>query len=460
MNEIVEKLIRIGAVEANSIRPYYKYPQCSRVCSAWAYAIRPYTIILFFFATNLFAQTFPEKVKAFVSDSGRIKNRQAITQEIIWKTLQTPPENDSTEVLWEKAFWGLEVSLFSPDSVFWKLKTAFNHYPKRSNSFQRSLWEAIYTLYPSQFEQEALRWLGQEDFPRTFAMLAVYLHQIESSDRRANHIRAALFRQFPEWKSNPILLSLYNYLKFKPLRQSSIVELLAWQKTHGKKVIYSFQRLNRDFSGLVFVQNADGSLVKDSTGKVIMIQHLARSISNLPYFLTNGNAPQGVYSIRYQANSQNIYIGPTPTLWSFLPYEIDAKSFFHDCQEGDWTLEKYLSLLPPSWRTHPGSTEAFWAGKAGRNEIILHGTTIDPDYYKGKIYYPMTPSMGCLTTKEIWNGTTGTLQYSGQQALLNAYNNTAGEEGFLYVIELSNENRPVRTDDLEEHIKYFEKVFR
>ena len=244
MNEIAEKLIRIGAVGADSIRPYCKYTQRSSVYSAWAYAIRPYMIILFFFATNLYAQTFPEKVKAFVSDSGRIKNRQEITQEIIWKTLQTPPENDSTEVLWEKAFWGLEVSLFSPDSVFWKLKTAFNHYPKRSNSFQRSLWEAIYTLYPSQFEQEALAWFGQEDFPKNFAMLAVYLYRIESSERRANHIRSALFRQFPEWKSNPILLSLYNYLKFKPLKQSSIAELLAWQKTQGKKTVYSFQRPN------------------------------------------------------------------------------------------------------------------------------------------------------------------------------------------------------------------------
>ena len=100
-------------------------------------------------------------------------------------------------------------------------------------------------------------------------------------------------------------------------------------------------------------------------------------------------------------------------------------------------------------------TEAWNAGKAGRTEIIAHGTTIDPDYYKGRPFYPLTPSQGCLTAKEIWNVTTGHLLVSEQLNLVSAFMSTPGTKGYLYVINLDDQQKPVTREELEALVRRF-----
>ena len=85
--------------------------------------------------------------------------------------------------------------------------------------------------------------------------------------------------------------------------------------------------------------------------------------------------------------------------------------------------------------------EAWFAGKIGRTEIIAHGTAIDPEYFKNQPFYPLTPTMGCLCAKELWNNSTGHLLYSDQFDLGNTFQSTPGRTGWLYVINLDDQQR-------------------
>ncbi len=89
--------------------------------------------------------------------------------------------------------------------------------------------------------------------------------------------------------------------------------------------------------------------------------------------------------------------------------------------------------------------ESYYAGLAGRSEIIAHGTTIDPHYYAGKPYYPLTPTEGCLCTKEIWNGKRIS---SDQQKLVNGLLKAGGANGYCVVIEIDDKNAPVTLNDV------------
>ena len=70
----------------------------------------------------------------------------------------------------------------------------------------------------------------------------------------------------------------------------------------------------------------------------------------------------------------------------------------------------------------------------------MHGTTVDPAYYKGKSYYPQTPSLGCLCSYEEWN-TKGFRVKSNQQQIDDALDTFDASNGYVVVIELNNEKK-------------------
>ena len=78
----------------------------------------------------------------------------------------------------------------------------------------------------------------------------------------------------------------------------------------------------------------------------------------------------------------------------------------------------------------------FYAGKAGCGEIIIHGTTIDTEFYKGQSFYPFTPSLGCKCTLERWNEKDGGLIESEQNRLIVALKENKIEKALMYVIEI------------------------
>jgi hypothetical protein len=115
-------------------------------------------------------------------------------------------------------------------------------------------------------------------------------------------------------------------------------------------------------------------------------------------------------------------------------------------------LDFYSNLLPDSWKSYSPIFEAYYAGKAGRNEIIAHGTTIDPEFYKGKSYYPFTPSLGCLTTKEIWSDVDGKISESDQLTFMNALSKAGFENGFFIVINIDDKQSRVTLNEIKDLI--------
>jgi hypothetical protein len=141
-----------------------------------------------------------------------------------------------------------------------------------------------------------------------------------------------------------------------------------------------------------------------------------------------------------------------------MPYEDTWEKYFHQplapLQD---SMLLYKQLLPSPWRHYDPMLEAWYAGKTGRTEIIAHGTTIDPEYYAGKPFYPLTPTMGCLCAREQWNVTTGRLLMSEQYGLASTYNSSPGKNGYLYVINIDDQQKGVTREEVEKLVKAFEK---
>lgn len=154
----------------------------------------------------------------------------------------------------------------------------------------------------------------------------------------------------------------------------------------------------------------------------------------LPYF-TYGDSPCGVYKIYNRAFSKNAFIGPTETLWTAIPFEFDPKRWGRP--ETVWTKELYCSFLPESLRDSPLMWQAYRAGAVGRNDIILHGSTIDPENFKDRPFYPLTPSLGCLSALETWDPVTGKRKVSHQKDLMRLIPKSVTTNlGFMYVFQV------------------------
>ncbi len=327
-------------------------------------------------------------------------------------------------------------------------------------STKRALLEAAYGVYPKEFETRIKHLIKKETTPKLFAMQALYLYRSDGSKKNIQSLKAYMHKQFNIFDTIPLLHELNNFFIHLSLHQQhktpDVIQLFKHQQQLNQKIIYSFQRWNRDFPGLAIIQNTDGSFAKDSNNNLLVFRQLARSASNLPYFITNGNSPQGIYSIQGTAVANNHFIGPTPNIQLVMPFEADS-IYWHTLYDSSKdAIINYLTLLPSSWQNYSPVTEAFYAGKIGRTEIIAHGTTIDPDYFKGKPYYPLTPTLGCLCAKEIWNVSNGKFLTSDQFNLVNAFLSTPGDTGYLFVINLDNQLRPVSKKEIDNLVKSFE----
>lgn len=355
------------------------------------------------------------------------------------------PLNPETEADWQAAFWALELTGYRSPEVLMALKQGFTTFPERSVNFQRALLEAIYTLYPTEFQSEMTGVAQITRQPKIFAMAVCYLKRI---DPAKNFYSVWLRQNFPDWQIHPILHRLAQ-MDSATLPMPPLQALLAHPIAAGKPTIYSLQRPNRDFPGLLVAKTSDGRFLRNEDGSLFHIPQLARSLSNLPGFLTNGNTPQGIFSFNGVLTSQSIFIGPSPTLQMVLPFEADPVQFFHHAvSEEKWNPDLYRKLLPAGWQNFPPIFEAFFAGEAGRNEIIAHGTTVNTEFYRGTPFYPFTPSLGCLTALELWSPTDGRCLVSGQIQLLNQLRRYNIETGFLVVVNLTDKSEPVTLSEV------------
>ena len=317
----------------------------------------------------------------------------------------------------------------------------------RELGFQRAVLSAAYTLYAREAAPSLLAQLDRLSTPREYAIAVYAILKADDAQLTRLLLRERLVARFPEWAQEPRLIALEHRLvtDLVALRKTRppLKHLLAAPFRPGYPVVFSFQRPDRTRVGLAMVRGNDGRFLRNADGSYFHVAHLALALSNLPGTITNGNTPQGLFTIVGAGTATNKLIGPTPYLHSKVPKEASVAEFEHAEVAAEWNAERYASFLPPSWRDYFPFQEAWLAGLAGRDEMLTHGTTINPEYYRDHPYYPGTPSAGCLVAMEYWSKTDGRLVESEQLKLVKAFTAGGQDQGYLVVVELDDLATPV-----------------
>jgi hypothetical protein len=330
---------------------------------------------------------------------------------------------------WDSYAWATAFLIDDSNQNFLVLQKALQNYNQLSKSELLKVFESVFACFPYQFVTEMKNIAGNEsENEKVFAATINYLAQ--------NKIDVcSLLKSKFTTSNHPIIQALRNQFQphYNPITLSELESIIRFNKHNKTKFLYSIQHQDRNQVGMAFVQLDNGKLVNENS-KVVIVDQLARSATNLPMYITNGNTPVGLYRIHSLAKSENVFIGPTVSFVTFLPFECEASLFFNST-ETQFTLENYLHFFPNELRNNTLLQQTFWAGKAGRSEIHFHGTTIDPNIYLSKPFYPQTPSMGCLCANETWDKD-GNLINSDQQKLVDTWLKSPNEEGYAYVLEL------------------------
>ncbi len=315
--------------------------------------------------------------------------------------------------------------------------------------FQRAVLTAAYTLDAAGTAPLIAPLLEQLTTPRQFAIAAYTLRRADASATQRERLASALARRND--RDDPRLVALARTLQADAAGADAtrppLADLLAAPFKRGLPVVYSLQRRDRRHPGLALVRDVDGRFVRGADGRPFAIPHLALALSNLPGTVTLGNTPQGLFTVVGAGTADNPWIGPTPFLESKIPVEAPLAEFSHGTAEGAWTQAAYEAWLPPSWRGYAPIQEAWLAGLAGRDEMLLHGTAVDPAPYRGQPYYPGTPTDGCLMAQELWSPE-GQLLKSDQLALARAFTGSGVDRGWLVVVDIDDRAAAVTLDDV------------
>ncbi len=367
------------------------------------------------------------------------------------------PLNEENEEAWINALDAVNLVNYKSPVVNWRVDHAVKNISGRSNEFKKSLLYLLNNQFLKKYSLQmkpVFRTAGND--VRLMAMAANYI----MPDATAADIKMMLQQVEQKLKTDPenaVLYQLSDQLKNwrkKPLIPS-LKAFFSPDYLPGQVVVLSFQRADRNFPGLVIVRKADGNFIRNEDSSFFSVGQLARSGSNMPGYISMGNTPQGIFRMDGFDTSKSYFIGPTTNIQLTMPFEYKASHFYQDSTLNDsmWLKEKYAEFLPTAFKNYHPLYGTYYAGKAGRNEIICHGTTVDPRYYKNTSYYPYTPTAGCLATKEFWNDKTGKHQFSDQLLLTKAVRDAGGPRGYLIVIELDDKKASVVLSDLKPFIK-------
>ncbi len=378
--------------------------------------------------------------------SGALKSKREaahrnIVRNIINKNLALPV-SDSTSEDWVSALNAVQVLNYKSPWVNARIADAISS-GKGDRYFKKSLYETLYALYPG-YSRHVFEKLSQENDPLLYAMMAEYIIKSDSSlsQNVLQHVSA-------RYKADPDDHIKYLLDRHSPIYNVNLASIFSPDFLPGEVIVYSILRKDRSLPGIVVVRDTAGKFVKDSAGMLFSVAQLGRSVNNLPYYFKGGNTPQGLFRMNGFGISRSDFIGPTPNLQMLMPFESTGGEFMKDSTAPD-TLSymAYGSLLPASLQNSPQFYESWNAGKLGRSEIIAHGTTVNPDYYKNEPFYPLTPTLGCLSTIELWDPSDGRRQRSDQSKLIDAVTRAGGPTGYVFVFEIDDKKTPVLSGEI------------
>lgn len=308
------------------------------------------------------------------------------------------------------------------------------------------------TLFPDKNIEDVRTVLETTNNIYLFAYAANYTQNFSREN-----ILELIKNKFSSYKNHPVYKCLINQFQIpdeeKFASMPPIKNLLEHSFMEGKTIIYSFYRNNRAYPGLTIVKKPNGEFVKNSDGTIFSIPQFSMSYADLPGYLRNGNTPEGIFSIVGSYVSPTESIGPSTNVLTRISFEKPPHIFFHGQNKStSWNDYEYRDLLPVDWQNYFPAYEAFYAGKGGRKIIVMHGSTDDLRFFKKKPYFPHTPTKGCISAIEFWDPETGICTRSDQTDLINAFFSTGTDKGFLVIVELDDEQSPVRIEDILKYL--------
>ena len=417
--------------------------------------------IFFFFLSYLFCcNNFAQNDSAVYSKFTSLQNRTTFYNNLVNRSITKNlsfPLNIENESKWQNAFSAIELINYQQPWIDKKLKSAADSIEVMSVDFQRSFLEMLYAGNRKNFVKEVTILSDKTNDAKVFAMGANYLLLSDTSLKNRQRLLASAKRMtglLLNFKDTVILTAFLSQLKAfgkqdRFLDKAAMENLFSNDFLKGNVVVYSVQRKDRNFTGISFVKDTSGEFIRDSLGAIIYIPQLARSLSNMPFYISNGNTPQGVYRLDGFGKSSGNFIGPSKNLQLTMPYETSIQHFLKDSTIKDsvWSKQLYARLIPKKLQNFEPLYQSFYAGAAGRTEIIAHGTAVDHNYYTGKTYYPFTPTAGCLCANEVWDSA-GKRVSSDQQILSDAVTMAGGPSGYLIVIEINDQEKKVAVEEV------------
>jgi len=359
------------------------------------------------------------------------------------------PLNSNSEAKWMELFGEVGLQLYKSEKVYNAISVASKYAPNGSIKFKRALVEAIITLYPNDFEKTITKFYENTNDATLFAYCAYHLSKGgKTKDELLSETKKRFKKQNENFESIPEINFLVYYLENDSILTPSLKEILSHDFVKGKTIIYSLQRKNRIYPGITIIKKPNGEFVKSKNDSIFYVQQLALSVTNLPGYLSQGNTPQGIFSVVGFYNSPTPTLGPTAAVLTRIPYEVPTKLWYHSTVTNNWNIKDYKNLLPKSWKNYLPIYESYYAGLTGRRKIVMHGSVDDLSFYDNLPFAPLTPSKGCLTTVELWSETNGKNLRSDQAKLMNAFFSTGELKGFLVVIDIDDKKEAVKIDEV------------
>lgn len=340
-----------------------------------------------------------------------------------------------------KQLKNMDLSLFQDESIIkknlWQI-SAFNCYGDREKKYLQTLM-SLYLTFSPELQYQLLTAVACTNLPDKNE----WLRDIISVGNNKQKCLAYSLLRNENTKIDRLNLndefwdSILNQIhtadyKFE-LHKELLRDLLSFLKAQFPEQIHIIVllRQNRDIPAKVYIwRNEEGWNQEYFT-------YLARAASNILPFFSNGNTPCGVFKIKEKAQSENEFIGPTPTLVTALPFESSPLEWEIDTQS--WNTNIYSKFLPERWRNIPLLWQTYTAGQVGRTDIIVHGSTISPLFFENFSFFPLTPSLGCLSALELWSTYDGSRIESHQQRLIDCLSTLKRKLGLMYVIQVDEE---------------------
>lgn len=363
--------------------------------------------------------------------------------------------NKRTEESWQNLFYEVGLYLLKSERIYKAIELACEYAPSGSIKFQRSLAETIITLYPTDFEKTIDTLFRTSNDPTLYSYCVHYYLKsgIKTKEYLLDETKSRFGKSNKVWNKIPQIKFLAYFLENDTLSTPPLKDILSHKFIEGKTIIYSLQRKDRTYPGITIIKNPNGEFVKEENDSIFYVKQLALSVTNIPGYLSQGNTPQGIFSIVGFYNSPTPSLGPTAAVLTRIPFEVPTKLWYHSTVTNNWNINDYKNILPKSWKDFLPIYESYYAGLTGRRKIVMHGSVDDLSFYDSLSYAPLTPSKGCLTTTELWSETSGNNIKSDQAKLMNAFFSTKQLYGFLVVIDIDDKREPVTINEILPFIK-------